>query len=384
MRIGILTGGGDVPGLNPAIKTLVNRAIDAGHEPIGIRRGWRGLLFTNPDDPASQAENIMPLSKTLVRTIDRTGGTFLHTSRTNPAKVAPDQAPDFLKSATSGAKGPVDLTGHILRVLEHLNIDVLVPIGGEDTLGYGARLHNEGFPIVSLPKTMDNDIPGTDYCIGFSTSISLSVQAINQVRSAVGSHERIGVVELFGRHSGATSLLAGYLAGADRVIICEVPYDVEKLADFLVADRAANPSNYAIMTISEGAQPIGGGVVETGEEDMFGHKKLGGVGKWTADTIGDLTGIKPTFQQLGYLMRSGPPDHLDLMVASNYANLVMDLINERDFGHMVALHDGRYTFVSAAAPSQEEARSVDVGAFYDVDNYITKIKSVLNKPMYLY
>jgi len=307
----------------------------------------------------------------------------LHTSRTNPANVMPAQAPDFLKPELEGKKGPVDLTSHVLKVLEHLKIDVLVPIGGEDTLGYGARVHREGFPVVSLPKTMDNDIPGTDYCIGFSTSVSLSVRAINQMRSAVGSHERIGVVELFGRHSGATSLFAGYLSGADRVVICEVPFDVEKLAEFLLEDRAANPSNYAMMTISEGAVAMGGGIVETGEADMFGHKKLGGVGKWTADTIGKLAGIKPTFQQLGYLMRSGPPDHLDLMVASNYANLVIDLINERKFGHMVALRDGRYTYVSADMPSQG-ARSVDVDAFYDAENYLPKIKGILNMPMYLY
>ena len=383
MRIGILTGGGDVPGLNPAVKTLVNRAIDAGHEPIGIRRGWRGLLFVNPDDPSTQEECILQLDRRIVRKIDRAGGTFLHTSRTNPANVMPDQAPEFMKSELVGKEGPVDLTSHILNVLGHLNIDVLVPIGGEDTLGYGARIHREGFPVVSLPKTMDNDIPGTDYCIGFSTSISLSVQAINQMRSAVGSHERIGVVELFGRHSGATSLFAGYLAGVDRVIICEVPFDVEKLASFLVADRGSSPSNYAMMTISEGSQALGGDILQDGEVDMFGHKKLGGIGKWTADTVAKITGIKPTFQQLGYLMRSGAPDHLDLMVASNYANLAMDLINERNFGHMVALREGRYTYVSADAPSQE-ARSVDVDAFYEVESYRPKMKSILNTPMYLY
>ena len=383
MRIGILTGGGDVPGLNPAVKTLVNRAIDAGHEPIGIRRGWRGLLFVNPDDPSTQAECILPLDRNIVRRIDREGGTFLHTSRTNPANVMPDQAPGFLQSEMEGKEGPVDLTSHVLNVLEHLNIDVLVPIGGEDTLGYGARIHREGFPVVSIPKTMDNDIPGTDYCIGFSTSISLSVQAINQMRSAVGSHERIGVVELFGRHSGATSLFAGYLAGVDRVIIPEVPFDVEKLASFLVADRACSPSNYAMMTISEGSQAVGSDIVQDGEVDMFGHKKLGGIGQSTANAMGKITGIRPTFQQLGYLMRSGAPDHLDLMVASNYANLAMDLINERNFGHMVALREGRYTYVSADAPSQE-ARSVDVDAFYDVENYRPKMKNILNTPMYLY
>ncbi|NLE46035.1 MAG: phosphofructokinase [Chloroflexi bacterium] len=383
MRIGILTGGGDVPGLNPAIKTLVQRALDSGHEALGIRRGWHGLLYYNPEDPTSFDEHILPLNKRVVRTIDRTGGTFLHTSRTNPSKVPVDGAPDFLKSGLTGQQGPVDLTAHVLKVLDSLEIDVLVPIGGEDTLGYGARIHREGFPVVALPKTMDNDIPGTDYCIGFSTAITLSVHAINQIRSAVGSHERIGVVELFGRHSGATSLVAGYLSGADRVIISEVPFDTQRLAEFLVVDRAENPSHYAIMTISEGAQEVEGDVVQVGEADMFGHRKLGGIGSETADKIKRLTGVNTSFQQLGYLMRSGPPDALDLMVASNYANLALDLINERKFGYMVALKDGKYTYISADSPSAG-ARSIDVDEFYDVEAYRPKMKQILNKPMYLY
>ncbi len=225
MRIGILTGGGDVPGLNACIKALVNRSIDAGHEPIGIRRGWRGLLFYNQDDAASRDQCIKPLDKLTVRTIDRTGGTFLHTSRTNPSRVRHKDIPDFLRTGDEldDESETLDLTSHVLKALEQLQIDMLIPIGGEDTLGYAARIHREGFPIISIPKTMDNDVFGTDYCIGFSTAVTRSVDFIHQLRSTTASHERIGVVELFGRHSGETSLISAYLSGADRAIIAEVP-----------------------------------------------------------------------------------------------------------------------------------------------------------------
>jgi len=384
MRIGILTGGGDVPGLNPCIKTVVNRAAEAGHEVIGIRRGWRGLLFYNLDDPATHKEYILPLDRTVVRKVDRSGGTFLHTSRTKPSNTKWKDAPDFLRPTGKYDENEVqDFTDHVLKVLRHLELDVLIPIGGEDTLGYGARIHGEGFPVVSIPKTMDNDVPGTDYCLGFSTAITRCVQFINQVRSSIGSHERIGVIELFGRHSGATSLFSAYLAGADRAIISEVPFDVEKLATLLVQDKAKNPSHYAIVTISEGSTEIGGAIVQTGEADAFGHKKLGGVGKTTNDKLKKLTGENTMYQQISYLMRSGPPDVLDLMVASNYGNLAVDLVSEKKFGYMVALKEGRYTYVSASAPSNG-ARSVDVDAFYDAENYCPRIKKTLNMPMYLY
>ena len=384
MRIAILTGGGDVPGLNPCIKTLVHRATDAGYEAMGIRRGWHGLLFFNPDGPETHGACTMRLNKSVVRTIHRSGGTMLHSSRTNPSRTPLSEAPDFLRLEGESDDGQVvDFTGHVLRVLEYLEVDVLIPIGGEDTLGFAARIHREGFPIVSIPKTMDNDVQGTDYCIGFSTAISRSVQFIHQIRSAVGSHERIGVVELFGRLSGATSLYAAYLADADRAIISEVPFDVEKLATLLAKDREENPSHYAIMTISEGAKEIEGETVETGEADAFGHKKLGGIGSATARQLAKITGIKTMYQQVGYLMRSGPPDALDTMVASNYAHLAMDLVVAGEFGQMVALQGGRYTCVSADVPSRA-ARSVDVEAFYDVENYRPRMKHILNKPMFLY
>ncbi len=383
MRIAMLTGGGDVPGLNPAIKAVVNRAVDAGHEVIGIRRGWYGLLYYDPDDPASHDECTMPLDRHVVRTIDRTGGTVLHTSRTNPSRVSPSAAPNFLEPGELGEGGLYDFTDHVLRVLDHLKVDVLVPIGGEDTLGYGARIHREGFPVVSIPKTMDNDVPGTDYCLGFSTAVTLSVRAIHQMRSAVGSHERIAVIELFGRRSGATSLFAAYLSGADRCLIPEVPYDIKAVASFLLDDRAANPSNYAVLTVSEGAQEAEGEIVETGTADAFGHRKLGGVGQQISRQLRAMTGVNTMNQQISYLMRSGPPDTMDLMAAFNYGNLAMDLIEEGKFGHMVSLQQGRYTYVPADSPAQE-ARTVDVDAFYDVEAYRPRVKQALGKPMFLY
>lgn len=385
MRIGILTGGGDVPGLNPCIKALVYSAIDEGHEPVGIRRGWAGLLNYNPDDPDTHEKYIEPLDKMKVRTIDRTGGTFLHTSRTNPSRVQVEKAPGFLDAEQYPVdeNGFLDFTDHVLTVLEELELDVLVPIGGEDTLGYATRIHERGFPIVSIPKTMDNDVFGTDFCIGFSTAVTRSVAFIHQLRSSAGSHERICVIELFGRHSGETSLISAYLAGVDRAIISEVPFDIEKLAHFLVDDKYANPSRYAMMTISEGAHEIGKDVIQKGMADPYGHKKLGGIGSVTAKRLEQMTGEKTMSQELAYLMRSGQPDALDIMVAVNYANIAMDLILSDKFGRMVALREGSYTDVDALSPILG-VKKVDVRALYDVDEYRPKVMHVHGKPMFLY
>ncbi|NTW48816.1 MAG: 6-phosphofructokinase, partial [Chlorobiales bacterium] len=266
MRIGILTGGGDVPGLNPCIKAVVYRAIDEGHEVIGIRCGWAGLLNYNPDDPNTHTPNIMRLTKNEVRTIDRTGGTILHSSRTKPSSVKLKEVPEFLRDPKhvedeGNGSQRFDFTPHVLKNLEHLGIDRLIPIGGDDTLSYGERLHREGVPVVAIPKTMDNDVFGTDYCIGFSTAVTRSVQFIHQLRTSTGSHERIAVIELFGRNSGETSLISSYLAGVDRAIISEVPFDPERLADLIMQDYKSNPSNYAMITISEGATMVGGKVI---------------------------------------------------------------------------------------------------------------------------
>jgi 6-phosphofructokinase len=388
MRIGILTGGGDVPGLNPCIKAVVYRAIDEGNEVMGIRSGWGGLLDLNPDEPETVAANVMELDKYAVRTIDRTGGTVLHTSRTNPGKVGPERVPGFLRDpdhpdAEESDPRPRDFTPHVLKNLEFLEIDTLIPIGGDDTLSYGERLHREGFPVVAIPKTMDNDVYGTDYCIGFSTAVTRSVQFIHQLRTSTGSHERIAVIELFGRNSGETSLISSYLAGVDRALISEVPFDPERLADLVLKDKRANPSNYAMVTISEGAHMVGGKVVEYGETDAYGHRKLGGIGEITGQALKRLTGENIINQRLSYLMRSGAPDALDLMVAVNFANMAMALITNGVSGRMVALRDGSYTHIPMNTVTSGVKR-VDVDELYDVTAYRPKVRSVLGKPMFLY
>lgn len=385
-RIGILTGGGDVPGLNPAIKAAVYRAVEAGHEMVGIRRGWGGLLNFNPDDPASEKEFTMPLDKIVTRTIDRTGGTILHTSRTNPGKVAPDRVPMFLRDPNHPNLKPeerLDFTPHVLRALDHLKIDALVTIGGDDTLSYSHRLHQEGVPIVAIPKTMDNDVFGTDYCIGFSTAVTRSVDFITALRTPAGSHERICIVELFGRNSGETSLITAYLAGVDRAIISEVHFDPEKLARFLADDKRRNPSGYAIMTISEGAQMVGGKIVEFGQADAYGHKKLGGIGAITGDAVKEITKSNIIYQQVAYLMRSGEPDALDRMVAISYGNLAMDLLLKGESGKMTALHEGRYAVVPMDIITSGTKR-VDVQELYDAENYRPRVENMLGKPMFLY
>ncbi len=384
--LGILTGGGDVPGLNPCIKAVVDRAIDDGMEIIGFRRGWAGPVNINPDDPAEDWRWVMRLNKAVVRKIDRSGGTFLHTSRTRPSHVKTNDVPEFLRSSFSAPTPPadsVDLTPHVLRVLNHLGVDGLIAIGGDDTLSYAARLHQEGFPVVAIPKTMDNDVYGTDYCIGFSTAVTRSVDLITALRTPSGSHERIAVVELFGRNSGETSLFAAYLGNVDRAIISEVPFDVQKLSALLVEDKRANPSNYAVMTISEGATLLGGEIVETGEADAYGHRKLGGIGQQTADLIKKISGENIIYQQLGYLMRSGAPDSLDRMVALSYANLATDLICQGRSGRMVALRDGKYTHLPLSTVISGIKR-VDVDELYDRDRYRPKVANMLGKPMFLY
>jgi ATP-dependent phosphofructokinase / diphosphate-dependent phosphofructokinase len=385
MRIGILTGGGDVPGLNPCIKTVVNRAEDAGMEVIGIRHGWGGLLSYNPDDPESSADCVEPLTKVLVRTIDRYGGTHLHTSRTNPAKVREHNMPAFLASKfpINGEKKTADCTPHVLRVLEHLGIEALVPIGGDDTLSFAVRLYQEGVRIIAIPKTMDNDVFGTDYCIGFSTAVTRSVEFINALRTPAGSHERIAVVELFGRNSGETALISAYLADVDRAIISEVPFDVERLARLIAEDKRRNPSNYAIVVVSEGASMIGGQVIEYGQEDAYGHRKLGGIGQIAGTALKQITSEEIVHQQLAYLMRAGAPDSLDRMVAISYANLAVDQLRQGHSGRMVALQNGQYTTVPVDTCTQGLKR-VDVPELYDTDQYRPKVSHILGKPMFLY
>ena len=384
MKIGILTGGGDVPGLNPAIKAVVTRAHAAGHEVMGIRRGWAGLLNYNPDDISDAAEWIEPLDAISVRTIDRFGGTHLHSSRTNPARVRAADVPAFLKNRfPTNDKGLVDCTPHVLRVLEALSIELLTPIGGDDTLSYAVRLHKEGVKVVAIPKTMDNDVFGTDYCIGFSTAVTRSVEYITALRTPTGSHERIAVVELFGRNSGETTLISSYLADTDRALIPEIPFDVHRLAEQVLADKRANPSKYAIIAVAEGAIMHGGDVVEGGTEDAYGHRKLGGIGKMTGDALHELTGEGIVGQQLGYLMRAGAPDALDRMVGLSYGSMAIDRALGGHTGEMVALQKGVYTTVPLDQITSG-VRRVDIAELYDETEYRPRVKHLVGKPMFLY
>ncbi len=382
MRIGILTGGGDVPGLNPCIKAVVTRVHEQGHEVVGIRRGWGGLVGTDLDDPTTVEANLMPLDLNRVRTIDRTGGTVLHSSRTNPGRMPRREVPEFLTPRAEG-DGPFDFTDHVLRVIEAAGIDVLIPIGGDDTLSYGLRMHEEGVPTIAIPKTMDNDVHGTDYCIGFSTAITRGVQFIHNLRTSVGSHERIAVVELFGRYSGETSLITAYLAGVDRALISEVPFDIDRVSELIMADKRSNPSGYAMLTISEGATILGGEMMLSGEADAYGHRKLGGIGELTGALIKERTGEGIINQQVGYLMRSGSPDSLDLMVATNYAVMAADLALDGSTGRMVALRGGTYTSVPISVTG-EGVKRVDIDELYDSAAYRPLVRHVRGKPMFLY
>ena len=382
MRIGILTGGGDVPGLNPSIKSVVSRVAHEGHEVVGIRRGWAGLLYSNPADHESLAENLVELTPAPVRTVDRTGGTYLHTRRTHPAKVRRSEYPSFLGDPPEG-DGPFDATDHVLRVLEAMRIDVLIPIGGDDTLSYGLRMHEEGVPVIAIPKTMDNDVHGTDYCIGFSTAVSRGVEFIHNLRTSTGSHERIAIVELFGRYSGETSLITAYLSGVDRALISEVPFDIDRLAELVMRDKTNNPSHYAMVTISEGATIRGGEMALSGDSDAYGHRKLGGIGRTTGDLLKERTGEGIILQELAYLMRSGRPDSLDLMVATNYAVMAADLALEGSSGRMVSLRSGVYTNVPVSVTG-DGVKRVDIDELYDIDQYRAKVRHVAGKPMFLY
>ncbi|HEY4687754.1 MAG TPA: 6-phosphofructokinase [Anaerolineae bacterium] len=384
-RVAILTGGGDVPGLNPCIKAIVTRAEEEGLQAVGMRRGWGGFVDINLDDPESIAANALELNRAMVRTIDRTGGTWLHTSRTNPGNVREREVPEHLKaSAVPGSKeGRLDVTQHVLKVIAKLQIDCVIAIGGDDTQSYAVRLHREGIPVLSIPKTMDNDVYGTDYCIGFSTAITRSVDFIHSLRTSAGSHERVAVVELFGRNCGETSLIAAYLSGVEHALICEVPFDPERLARLVTEDKRRNPSHYAMVTVSEGASMIEGSVVEYGQEDAYGHKKLGGIGAHTGDVLKKLTGQDIIYQQLAYLMRSGEPDSLDLMVALNYAHMAIDLITQELVNRMVVLRNGIYTNVPITT-LQEGLKRVDVDALYDVEKYRPKVRHMDGKPMFLY
>lgn len=376
-RIGVLTGGGDVPGLNACIKAVTLLATELGWDVLGFRGGYRGVLNVNPDEPDTGSGHLVPLSPNIVRTIDRMGGTILHTTRTSPDKLPPSELPLFLRgNIQANPDGTFDCTAHMLGVFEALHIDALVALGGDGTLNYGARLEREGFAVALVPKTMDNDVFGTDYCIGFSTAVTRSVELVSALRTTAGSHERIAVVELFGRNSGETALVTGYLAGADRVLIAEVPFDPSSVCALLAHDRAHNPSNYAMIVVSEGARM-------TADTDVRGDvRELGGIGAIVGAEIKRRTGIGAITQNLGYLMRSGTPDALDLMVAKSYGAMAVQLLADGRHGLMMAVRDGKYTAVPASVCTQGKRR-VDVGALYDCNAYRPRITGIAGKPMFL-
>ncbi len=365
MKIGILTGGGDVPGLNPCIRSITLSANDRGWEVIGFRRGWQGLLDMDPDDPTSVAANTIGLDRERVRGIDRLGGTILHTSRLDPRTVKTG-----------------DRTDHVLHVLERLGVDAMVTLGGDGTLRFSAHLASLGYPVISVPKTMDNDVFGTDYCIGFATAVSRSVEAISRLRTTTESHERIAVVELFGRRSGETALLAGFLAQVDRTAIAEVPVRLDTLLPLLDEDKRSNPANYAVLVVSEGTRIEGeasnGGLARsaTAREDV-------GIGFRLAREIEARTGYGTVLQELAYLMRAGEPDALDRMVGFAFGGLAVQLIEEKRHGRMLALKDGNYTHVPADT-LLGGTKSVDVAALYDRDAYRAKLARIEGMPMFLY
>jgi 6-phosphofructokinase 1 len=367
MRIGILTGGGDVPGLNACIRSVALSADDLGWTTIGFRRGWEGVMAIDPADPASVAANTVALDRETVRGIDRSGGTMLHTSRADPR-------------THKGSDG----TAHVLHVLERLGVDAMVTLGGDGTLRFSAHLSGQGMKVISVPKTMDNDVYGTDYCIGFSTAVSRSVEAINALRTTVESHERIGVVELFGRRSGETALLAGYLAQVDRTIIAEVPADLGQLLPLLAEDKASNPAGYAMCVISEGAQIAGEEPAEAGEiTKPAAQRRELSVGQRLGRAITSRLGDGVVVQELAYLMRSGPPDAMDRMVGFAFGALAVQLLSAGEHGRMLALKDGNYQHVPIGT-LLEGSKSVDVPALYDPQRYRARLVRVQGMPMFLY
>lgn len=381
MRLGLLTGGGDVPGLNVSIKTVVREAARRGWSVLGLRRGWEGLVHYDPEDPAT-AGWLMPLTEERVRTIDRTGGTILHTTRIDPDRLVVKTLPPRLQALAKPEADRVDVTPAVLKAIEALQLDALIAIGGDGTLAYAARLAREGVPIVSFAKTMDNDVYGTDVCIGFSTAVTRSVDAITALRTTAGSHERVLIVELFGRRSGETALLSGLLADADRTVIAEVEVDPQRLAELVAADHAANPSRYAVVVAAEGVKLEGGGEIEFGDKDDYGRRRLGGIGEVLGAEVKARTGLDTIIQRLAYMMRSGPPDSFDRLIAASYATFAVELIEAGDTGRFCALQDGRYVALPADTPTKGQRR-VDTHSLYDAAVYRPRIRGIAGRAPFL-
>ena len=386
--IGILTGGGDVPGLNPAIRAVTFRALREGYEVIGFRRGWGGLVDIVRDEKYDNSNNFQRLTEDVVNRAGRTGGTFLHSSRTNPARVSKSSVPDHLKDQFNQEKN--DLTSEVLKNLAWLGIEYMIPIGGDDTLSYGVRLYQEGVRVVAIPKTMDNDVPGTDYCIGFSTCITRTIQMTNSLRTSAGSHERFMVLEVFGRYAGFTAMLPTMAGAANRCVIPEHKFRMEQLTELLVHDRKRNPSRYSIVLVSEGAMFEGGEMVFQKEAaDAFGHKKLGGIGDLVSE---ELTELSPKFnngkkidcinQKLGYLVRCGDPDAIDSIVPMAYGNLALDLLLNRIHGRLVVLKNGRYDNMPIDTVTSTK-KVVNVKEHYSTERLRPVYQSFEMKPLFL-
>ena len=383
-RVGVLTGGGDVPGLNSAIKAIVDAGLDRNYEILGIRRGWEGLTHVSLEDPQSKARYVIQLNRENTRTIDRTGGTMLHTSRTNPAKMK--SVPDHLKGLDfpkkESKKGTTyDLTRQVLKNLESLRIDALIPIGGDDTLSYASILNGQGVRIIAIPKTMDNDVRNTEYCIGFSTAITRAVDAIQRQRSTVGSHERVGIFRVFGRDAGYTSLYTAYVTSI-RCAIPEFKFGLEKMIDLLIGDKRANPSNYSLVVLSEGSEWEGYSIQEYGEADAFGHRKKANVGADFGEEIQKRTKAETVISDLTYDLRSGEADFIDKMIASTFANMAVECIEQNKSGLMTAITNGCYATVPIP-DSKLGPRHIDVETMYDTEQYRPRYTNKAGLPVFL-
>ncbi|WP_421919878.1 6-phosphofructokinase [Marinifilum sp.] len=386
--IGILTGGGDVPGLNPAIRAVTIRALREGYKVIGIRKGWRGLIDIVRDEKADNSENFELLTEELVNKVGRTGGTFLHTSRVNPSKTARERVPAHLKEKYD--QDVNDLTEEVLANLDFLNIDYLIPIGGDDTLSYGVRLYQEGFKVIAIPKTMDNDVPGTDYCIGFSTCITRTISLTHSLRTSAGSHERLLVLEVFGRYAGFTAILPTLAGAANRCVIPEHNFDIERLTELMIQDRFSNPSRYSVVLISEGAAFSGEEMIfQDNEMDDYGHKKLGGIGDRVSEQMKVLSPkfnnskpINVINQKLGYMVRCGDPDAIDSIVPMAFGNLALDLIIKGIHGRLITLRNGRYDNAPIDIVTSSK-KLVDVDRYYNIDRLRPKYNSFELQPLFL-
>ena len=387
-RIAILTGGGDVPGLNPAIRAVTFRALREGYEVIGLRRGWAGITQYIRDPKADNGDNVVHLTEEIVNKAGRTGGTFLHTSRTRPSHMKKSEVPDHLKETYN--QDTNDLTPEVLKNLDYLGVDYLIPIGGDDTLSYGVRLFREGVRVIAIPKTMDNDVPGTDYCIGFSTCVTRTIQMTNSLRTIAGSHERIMVLEVFGRYAGFTAMLPTMAGAANRCVIPEYKFDIEQLTTLLVYDRNRNPSKYSVVLVSEGAMYTGGEMVfESAETDAYGHAKLGGIGDRVSNYIKELSPkfnngatINVINQKLGYLVRGGDPDAIDAIVPMAYGNLALDLILEGIHGRIVVLRNGRYDNLPIEVVTATK-KLVDVKKHYNTERLRPQFANFEMMPLFI-